>query len=428
MRVCSFITGMLLCALSCLFAQAEMSHSRELKGPDFHFDVVNLADSSQDGSTSQINVYVEVLFDELQFVKVADGYEANYEVSVVILDKDDEQADGKIWQQRISVKTFDQTNSREMQSITNGIFSLAPGKFKLSVTLLDQESQLSEIQKRDIKTRNFMQAKLCLSEISFASNIEQDSSGVKIRPQVTDPTKGLLDHSFAYFEIYNSGLTKNCTVEYLILGEKSKKTIRKSYTKVLDNFRTIDYFQIPVDSLDHDIYRLTVTVSNDDGKDKVEKKFFIRWKGLPTNAKDLDEAIEQLKYIATRDEWKKVKNAKGENRIKEFQAFWKRHDPTPESEFNEAMESHYGRIEYANEHFSVMQREGWRTDMGLLYILLGAPDDIQRNAYPMDQKPYEIWYYYRINRDFVFYDSTGFGDYRFATPYSIYEIQRYAHY
>ena len=146
---------------------------------------------------------------------------------------------------------------------------------------------------------------------------------------------------------------------------------------------------------------------------------------MPTNARDLDAAIEQVRYVATREEWKRLKKAKGEDRIKEFKLFWKRHDPTPGTEANEAMEAHYSRVAYANQNFSVMQREGWRTDMGMVFIILGAPDDIERNAYPRYSKPYQIWRYYRYNRELLFYDQTGFGDYRLYTPFSIYEFQRY---
>jgi GWxTD domain-containing protein len=420
----AFISALFLC--SQLYAQAEMSQKNELKGPDFHYDVVNVAVQRPEGLASILHVYIEVFFDELQFVKIADGYEAKYEASVVILDKDNDQVDGKVWQERVFVNTFDKTNSRELYSMTNCFFSLEPGTYKFSVSLLDQETQFSETRKQQIEVRDFSKSKLSISDISFASNIVQDSSGINIFPQVTDPGKGLMDKSQAYFEIYNFGQLKNCAVTCEIFGEKSKKKITRTYTKMLEQFRTPDFFPIQVDSLAHDAYRLIVSISNDEAKAKVEKKFYIRWKGLPSNAKDLDDAIDQVRYIATRDEWKKLKNAKAEKRLQEFQAFWKRHDPTPNSEYNEAMEAHYARVEYANEHFSVMQREGWRTDMGLLYILLGAPDDVQRNAYPLDSKPYEVWYYYRINREFLFYDSSGFGDYRFATPYSIYEIQRYA--
>ena len=50
--------------------------------------------------------------------------------------------------------------------------------------------------------------------------------------------------------------------------------------------------------------------------------------------------------------------------------------------------------------------------MGMIYIVLGPPDNVDRHPFEYDSKPYEIWYYYDINRSFYFLDETGFGDYR----------------
>ena len=183
-------------------------------------------------------------------------------------------------------------------------------------------------------------------------------------------------------------------------------------------------FWIKVDSLNHGHYRLTVRAQAGKENAQAKKDFFIRWSSLPANARDLDEAIDQTRYIAGKDEWKKLKNAKGDQRLEEYKKFWLRRDPTPGTEINEALDAHYTRIEYANQNFRAMQNQGWRTDMGMVYVILGSPDDVERNAYPRYSKPYEIWYYYRYNTDFVFLDSTGFGDYRLETPYSIYEFQR----
>ncbi len=413
-----------LIIFSAASSQPEMSRRAEPEGPRFFYDVVNSAVSEGPSSVSAVQVYVEILLDDLQFLKIADGYEANFELSAVLYDRKGEQIDGIIKQESVFVTDYDQTNSRDIFTLTHTVFeNLSPGTHSISISVLDEETQLSTTQKDKFKVRDF--SKLSLSDIMFANKIEKDSTGLRVRPQVTTPGKGLYDKSFAYVEIYNPGQDAECEIKYEIFGEQSKTKIENKKVKKIFAGKNHDYMPIPVDSLSHDTYRLRVFVKGEKESDRVEKRFYIRWIGLPSNAKDLDTAIEQLKYVASRKEWKKLKKLEGDERLEAFNDFWKSHDPTPGTAVNEAMEAHYARIEYANRHFSVMQREGWQTDMGMLFILLGAPDDIQRNAYPINQKPYEIWHYYRINRQFVFYDDTGFGDYRFASPYSIYEIQRY---
>jgi hypothetical protein len=79
------------------------------------------------------------------------------------------------------------------------------------------------------------------------------------------------------------------------------------------------------------------------------------------------------------------------------------------------MEQYYNRVQYANEHFS-HYIDGWRTDLGMVFILLGPPNNVDRHPFDVDAKPYEIWSYYDYNANVVFIDETGLGDFRLVTP------------
>jgi len=56
--------------------------------------------------------------------------------------------------------------------------------------------------------------------------------------------------------------------------------------------------------------------------------------------------------------------------------------------------------------------------MGMIYILFGPPNSVDRHPFDIDSKPYEVWYYYQKDRQFMFVDETGFGDYRLMNPLS----------
>ena len=54
--------------------------------------------------------------------------------------------------------------------------------------------------------------------------------------------------------------------------------------------------------------------------------------------------------------------------------FWEVRNPSPGAADNAAKIEHYRRIEYANQYFGhIAHIEGWRTDMGRVYITLGEP-------------------------------------------------------
>jgi GWxTD domain-containing protein len=132
--------------------------------------------------------------------------------------------------------------------------------------------------------------------------------------------------------------------------------------------------------------------------------------------KDLDLAIDQVRYIAREDEYAYLREATApDEKQKRFLEFWSKRDPNPNTPFNERMEDYYRRADYANKHFS-HYIEGWRTDMGMVYMIFGPPNNVERHPFDLDSKPYEVWTYYELNYYFVFEDRTGFGDYRLTTP------------
>ncbi len=408
-------------------AQVEFSTMQEQNGPDFHVDLVNTAVGPA-SHLSRLNVYLEIVYDELQFVKKEENFEATYEISVTIMDKDDDQADGEIWKELATATSFDMTNERTRLSQSHRHFDLEPGHYKVNIAVQDNETHRGSTRSLSIDLRDYQESTMRGSDILLVSEMQRDSTGaISIRPQVSDATKGIVDSTQAFFEVYCENPPQELTVSYELAGKITHKRLRRSFTHTLNSWRNPVYFKLHPDSLPQDSYLLTVQIESAGGKIKREKPVYIRWSALPATASDLKTAVEQLRLVASKDEWKRLKKAKGDALLTEFKAFWKRHDPSPGTDANETMDAFYSRVEFANQRFSVMQMPGWRTDMGVIFIILGSPDNVERDVYPRDMKPYEIWTYYEFNRDFLFLDYTGFGDYRLQTPMSIYEFQRLLH-
>jgi len=163
---------------------------------------------------------------------------------------------------------------------------------------------------------------------------------------------------------------------------------------------------------------LEVTVKDNDTKKKVNIKgeFAIQWSDLFMVENDFDMAIDQLRYIAGEDQIRALKNAPVAERKEAWNEFWKSKDPTPGTPQNELKKEYYRRIRFTNANYSSFGRNGWKNDMGAVYIIYGPPSEIERHPYEFTSKPYEIWYYYAINRSFLFVDENGFGDYRLHYP------------
>jgi GWxTD domain-containing protein len=109
-----------------------------------------------------------------------------------------------------------------------------------------------------------------------------------------------------------------------------------------------------------------------------------------------------------------------------IETFWKQRDPTPGTPANEYQEELVKRFQYVNEFFGrSTSREGWRTDMGRYYMILGPPQGIERYEATLGLVPCQAWSYYGDARKdlppqfvLVFYQRGGVGEYKLYDPVS----------
>ncbi|HSF15951.1 MAG TPA: GWxTD domain-containing protein [Vicinamibacteria bacterium] len=104
---------------------------------------------------------------------------------------------------------------------------------------------------------------------------------------------------------------------------------------------------------------------------------------------------EYVRWIISREEKALFESLSGPaEKLAFIESFWRRRDPTPESPPNEARDEHARRFAYALQNFGA-GTPGWATDRGKIYILLGAPNAIERNPAGRTafERPSEIWTY-----------------------------------
>jgi GWxTD domain-containing protein len=86
---------------------------------------------------------------------------------------------------------------------------------------------------------------------------------------------------------------------------------------------------------------------------------------------------EDVIYIITPEERSAFVHLQtNEEREQFIEQFWQRRNPDPDSAENTFKEEHYRRIAYTNEHFA-SGIPGWKSDRGRIYIMWGAPDEIE---------------------------------------------------
>lgn len=104
---------------------------------------------------------------------------------------------------------------------------------------------------------------------------------------------------------------------------------------------------------------------------------------------------EEVNYIITSDERKGFLSLKSDTERENFiQSFWAARNPDPHSDINAFKEEHYRRLAYANQHFgNIKAQDGWHSDQGMIYILLGEPKQIANYPAARNMRPIQIWFY-----------------------------------
>ncbi len=103
-----------------------------------------------------------------------------------------------------------------------------------------------------------------------------------------------------------------------------------------------------------------------------------------------------------------------------IRSFWRQRDPTPGTPQNEYKDEHLERFKYVNTFFRRgTTRDGWRTDMGRIYMILGPPVSTEKFDNVMGVYPCQVWSYYGdrnkgfpTNFTILFFKRNGVGEFK----------------
>ena len=364
----------------------------------------------------KVVTFMEIPYYSLQFVKEGDSYSAYYQASLSIRDKKGKDIEHIIWSDSIQVDLYSDTRSMMKNKKHFTEFNVPIGnRYEVVGELQDLDTRKKGILRKNIDLRPLGKKPSLLSPI-FMLDLPGDWGFNKDKI----PTRGYRVKEIGLgVDLKISGFVDKGDYEiniFLTNGTANDSLIQKFTGDGRSGYFSENIFipSVKFNSLKND-FRISLF----QGKKVDEQEIsFSRYKpGISSYVDDVEVAIRQMRYILSNDERKVLKARLKEDKEQLFYQLWKERDPTPDTEHNELMEEYFQRVGYVNEHFSGWQ-PGWETDRGMIYILFGPPDEIQRsNPTAANSAIYQIWNYSKINKQFVFRDQNGFGDYRLDTPF-----------
>lgn len=396
--------------------QADMSNQwMRDRQPFFTMDAVTLLGES--GGQSRILAYLDITYEDLQFVRSGRGYEANYQIDLSVLAGTDENAPrvvNKLWKETVVVNSFEKTNDRHAISVAQTSFELPAGTYLLIATVTDMESKRHATMREVMKVPAYGLGGIEVSDLIVAKDIQLMPDGIiEVVPNVERVISDQREPIYIYYEAYP--YQADSLHVYARLLDSRGEIVRELHL-VREAIQPItrDFLKIPLTDLPVGRYVFEMQISSGDKTALKGTNFRIQMSGLPGAVPDLPTAIRQLRYIAKSSTIKRIQNAPPKEQEQMFKDFWTQRDPSPDTEENELLQEYYYRIDRANTLFGSF-RDGWETDRGEVFIRFGPPDEVERHPYEFDTRPYEIWYYYDTQRRFIFVDEMGYGEYRLVS-------------
>jgi len=230
--------------------------------PSFYYDLVTIA---TDSGKTQMNVFIKVAFDELQFTQEGEKYFAKYEISGILLDKKGNQVDGILRTIELSVDDFRQTNSAEDFSFSQLKFVLPPGEYELRIAIMDADSKKTRTHKMDVNLADYNERPLDVSTLLFVDEIVTDSTGQDvIVPNVLKNYGDSQKSLYVWYEIYNRMKQDSIYMSYKIIDRKEKIIRKGGYYIQLEGMRTVDTLTLLRGDLESGRYKLVLELGEDE--------------------------------------------------------------------------------------------------------------------------------------------------------------------
>ncbi|MFM2206273.1 MAG: hypothetical protein RL213_248 [Bacteroidota bacterium] len=321
--------------------------------------------------------------------------------------------------------------------------SLDTGDYTVELSITDKHSDEQGFSVKQEVSVRFPKSAVSISDIELLEKYspeKKDSkyakSGFDVYPYVLGFYPPEVTRLLFYTEIYrtDSFAGGDVLIRYMISNHESKQLVnelvgmkKQTAAPVLPLMA-----ELPIDQLASGNYQLTVEVRSRDNKLLAFRQcFFQRINNIqkPTRLeeislvdanntfaalyRDKDTLMEYVAYLLPVLSPLEGQIAENQLRIADltslqqfFYFYWSKKAPAdPQGAWN----AYLHEVRKVNATYSTLNRKGYETDRGRVYLKYGPPNTIVKEIQDPESYPYEIWHYYKVNaqtnRRFVFYSS-----------------------
>jgi GWxTD domain-containing protein len=289
---------------------------------------------------------------------------------------------------------------------------------------------------------------LAMSDIELAAAIDKNAldgndpffkNSLRVVPNPTrvfGKEQGPLNFYVETYNLLNNLPGETFIIRYAVSSADGKLLLRKAAARKKKVDAGVEFFTVPVDTLATGAYLLKFSLADTSGQEKIAKqtRFFIVNKHIAVKSGQdetsvisialhselgvldeatLDKEFRQALYLSNSEERQTYKTLANVEAKRNFiHLFWQKKSTANDP--RKFREEYLQRVKQANRDYTVMNKEGWQTDRGRVYIQYGPPSYVQHYPTSEGNRPYEEWEYNEIQGGsiFIFADFSGNRDYQ----------------
>lgn len=424
--------------MAALVALASCSGSRSIESTDAgrtrafepgipNFDMETIVRPR--GDTLVVGVHLSMPLSSLVFVRDGDTFAAEYEMLAEVIDRDSKNLVLDVSEtESLRVAEYDSTLAT-VPHVWSIDLDVPAGSYVVQMTLTDQATGESATRRQAVSIPDPADDKPYVSRI----HLEAQREGRGFEPLISLHMPAMMDSLRASIQLLNPGASRLSVRMELVAFRTDTSVAKPPYALVPSRaslahrgvfYEEADTLQVTrrdltrveggsvlefsLPQLSRGMFGLRIVATDSEGVAIVERERILSVKNetYPQMAL-LGDLIEALAYIAYETEIEHIRSGETlTEKKRRFDAFWGSLVPNRNAAAN-LIKLYYGRIEEANLYFTGY-KEGWKTDRGMVYVVLGPPLYVERRV------DTETWHYSYAEqnpvRTFVFEEAQEFRD------------------